>query len=102
MLLLGALDGLHKVKPVAAVEFDVDLVVEIRLAIVETSGLDDDVAWHDVEARVQAGAAVGAEEVAVVLSRSASYVTVLWGSWGKSIYVIGFPRFGVFTFGDAE
>ena len=94
MLLLGALDGLHKVNPVAAVKLDVNLVVEIRLALVETTGLNDDVAGHDVEARVQARAAVRAEEVAVVLSRSASYVTVLGGSWGKSIYVITCSRFG--------
>jgi hypothetical protein len=80
MLLLRTLDGLHKVNAVAAVKLDVDLVVEIRLALVETAGLDDDVAGHDVEARVKARAAVGAEEVAVVLSRSASYVTVLGSS----------------------
>ena len=93
MLLLGAFDGLHKVKPVAAVKLDVNLVVEIRLALVKTTGLDDDVAGHDVEARVQARTAVGAEEMAVVLSRGASYITVLGGSWEKSIYVINDPRF---------
>jgi len=84
MLLLGALDGLHKGKPITAVKLDVNLVVEIRLALVETTRLDDDVAGHDVEACVQARAAVGAEEVAVVLSRGASYVTVLGGSLGDA------------------
>lgn len=68
MLLLGTLSSLQVTNTITAVKLDIDLVVEVGLAVVKTTSLDDDLAGHDVEASVQAGAAVATEEVVVYLA----------------------------------
>lgn len=79
-LLLGALATGKVLNAIAGVKLDVDLVSQARGAAVEAAGLDDDLAGHDVQLGVQAGAAVGAEEVVVGLARGAGDVALLGGS----------------------
>jgi hypothetical protein len=68
VLLLGSLSSLQVANTITAVKLDIDLVVKVGLAVIKTTSLDDNVARHDVEASVQAGAAVTTEEVVVYLS----------------------------------
>jgi hypothetical protein len=68
MLLLSTLSGLEVADTITAVELNSNLVVEVSLALVKTTSLDDDLALHYVQASVQAGAAVTTEEVMVELS----------------------------------
>jgi hypothetical protein len=68
MLLLSSLSSLEVADTITAVELNSNLVVEVSLALVKTTSLDDDLALHYVKASVQAGAAVTTEEVMVELS----------------------------------
>lgn len=68
MLLLSTLSSLDVANTITAVELDCNLVVEVGLALVKTTSLDDDLAFHYVEASVQAGAAITTEEVMVELA----------------------------------
>jgi hypothetical protein len=68
MLLLSSLSSLEVADTITAVELNSNLVVEVSLALVKTTSLDDDLALHYVQASVQAGAAVTTEEVMVELS----------------------------------
>lgn len=79
-LLLGAVNATQITDPVLAVKLDVDLLVETGFPVIQPAGLDDNHSGHDVELGEEAGAAVGAEEVAVVLTRGTGNIVVLWGS----------------------
>jgi len=68
VLLLGSLSSLQVANTITAVKLDIDLVVEVGLAVVKNTSLDDNLARHDVEASVKAGAAVSTEEVVVYLA----------------------------------
>ena len=85
MLLLGSLSSLQVANAITAVKLDIDLVVEVGLAVVKTTSLDDDIAGHDVEASVQAGAAVTTEEMVVYLARGASDIVLLGRAWDTSV-----------------
>lgn len=77
MLLLCAFHSSQVSNTVPAVELDVDLVVQVGLALVQAAGLDDDLALHNVKLGEQAGAAVAAEEVVVDLTRGSDDVALL-------------------------
>lgn len=81
MLLLGSLSSLQVANTITAVKLDIDLVVEVGLAVVKTTSLDDNLARHDVEASVEAGAAVTTEEVVVYLTRGAGDIVLLGRAW---------------------
>lgn len=68
-LLLGSVDTLEVANAILAVEFDADTVPETRRPTIERTGLDAGHVGHDLELRVEAGTAVGAEEVFVDLAR---------------------------------
>lgn len=84
-LLLRTLTTPKILNTIARVKFDIDLVPQARGAAVEPAGLDDDLARHDVQLGVQAGAAVGAEEVVVDFARGAGDVALLGGSYVFSL-----------------
>jgi hypothetical protein len=80
MLLLGTLGRLEVANTVTGVELNTNLVVQVSLALIKTTSLDDNLALHNVKASVQAGTAITTEEVVVDLARSASDVVLLGGS----------------------
>ena len=77
MYLLSTLRSLNVRNPVPAVELNADLVAQMGVAIVEAACLDDELAWHDFQLRVQAGATGPAEVVTVVLARGAGDIVEL-------------------------
>lgn len=79
-LLLRAVEARKIAHAVLAIELDGDLVPQAGLAAVQPAGLDDDVPRHDVQLGEQAGAAVRAEEVVVLLPGSRDDGAQLGGS----------------------
>lgn len=94
VLLLGSLSSLQVANAITAVKLDIDLVVEVGLAVVKTTSLDDDIARHDVEASVEAGAAVATEEVVVYLARGAGDIILLGRAWNTDISACLTKRIG--------
>lgn len=76
-LLLSAVGALEVGNPVLAVELDLNLIVEGCRSAVQSAGLDNGQIGEDIKLGVQAGAAIGAEKVFVVLARLAGDVVCL-------------------------
>lgn len=80
-LLLGSFTSIEVAHAILAVELNANLAAEAGSSAVERPGLDARHVGHDLEFRVEAGAAVAAEEVLVDLARVAGGVPRLGGSY---------------------
>lgn len=79
-LLLSSLHGIQVLRPILHIELNINLALQVRLPVVQSSGLDDRVVRHDIQLGVQTRAAVRAEEVLVDLAAGAGDVISLGGS----------------------
>lgn len=79
-LLLRPLNSRHITHPILNIKLNIHTPTQRSLPIIQRARLDNRLIGHDVEFGVEAGSAVGAEEVAVVFAGGAGYVAVFGGS----------------------
>lgn len=79
--LLGPLLWWDETQPAIAVELKRNAIVQVARSVIQSARLDDDIPGHGFQPIVQAGAAVGTEEVPVPLSALSKGVIKFGLTW---------------------
>lgn len=86
VLLLGTIDRLQVAHSILCIELNTDLASEAGHPSVQAARLDASLIRHHFQLRVQAGAAVRAEEMLVDLAASTLRVPILWRPWRCQLF----------------